>query len=383
VTTGNSGTTKLTWGLLLTFDGISQAFEHAPEDPSRLFPCVGFATWVCPALINAGTLGYFDNASLQHLRHASVASYLPKIKIPVYLLQGETDTLFNLNEAVANYQALRAQGTPVKMIWQSWGHSGGPAPGEVDLGNPDPAAQYETGLISNWFEHYLKGTSVSTGPQFAYFRDWVPYTGNAAPAYATSPTFPVGATKKYYLTSNQGLTTNALAITRSNQLLTTVPAGAPAEFGSLDAIGSAFAPRPEMDVLGTYANYITPTLTSKVDVVGSPKLTLKVTSPSAQATQGLGEAGQLVLFIRIQDVPPGSTYRGTDIRYLTAPVRVPDVTKPFTVTLPAFVHRFAAGHKIRLVISGSSLNYRGGLVANPVAITTGSSSQVLQLPVVP
>ncbi|MFL6172769.1 MAG: CocE/NonD family hydrolase [Marmoricola sp.] len=382
VTTANSGATKLTWGLLLSFDGISQAAAHAQEDPSRLFPCVGFTSWVCPALVNAGGLGYFDAASLQHLRHASVASYLPKIKVPVYLLQGETDTLFNLNEAIANYQGLRAQGTPVKMIWQSWGHSGGPAPGEIDLANPDPAAQYETGLISNWFEHYLKGSSVGTGPQFAYYRDWVSYSGNASPAYATSGTFPVGTTKNYYLTSHQGLTTNLLGITRSNQLLTTVPAGAPAEFGSLDAIGSKFAPSPETDLLGTYADYITPTLTQKVDVVGSPRLTLKVTSPSAEATQGTGEAGQLVLFIRIQDVPPGSTYRGNDIRYLTAPVRVPDVSRPFTVTLPAFVHRFAPGHKIRLVIAGSSLNYRGGLVANPVAITTGSAGQVLKLPVV-
>jgi predicted acyl esterase len=382
VTTANSGATKLTWGVGLAADGIAQGLIHAQADPAHLFPCVGFANWVCPALLNAGALGYLDAAARDNLRHASVASYLPKIKIPVYLLQGETDTLFNLNEAIANYQGLRAQGTPVKMIWQSWGHSGGPAPGEIDLSSPD-LSQYETALISNWFEHYLWGrTYVSTGPQFAYFRDWVPYTGSAAPAYATSPSFPVGSTKNYYLTNAQGLTTNVLGITRSNQALVTVPAGAPAEFGSLDAIGSASEPRPEMDVLGTYANYITPTLTQKVDVVGSPKLTLKVAAPSAQATQGLGEAGQLVLFIRIQDVPPGNTYRGNDIGYLTAPVRVADVTKPFTVTLPAFVHRFAVGHKIRLVISGSSLNYRGGVAENLVVITTGSAGQVLKLPVV-
>ena len=39
------------------------------------------------------------------------------------------------------------------------------------------------------------------------------------------------------------------------------------------------------------------------------------------------------------------------------------VTKPFTATLPAFVHRFAPGHRIRFVVAGGSVNYRGGLEA--------------------
>ncbi|MFL6062654.1 MAG: alpha/beta fold hydrolase [Marmoricola sp.] len=385
VSTGSSGATKLTWGLFFSADGMAQGLLNAQADPPRLFPCPNFATFVCPALVNAGALGYMDAGATAALRHASVATYMSKIKVPVFLLQGETDTLFNLNEATATYRALKAQGTPVKMIWQSWGHSdSAPAPGEISLGNPDPASQYETGRIASWFMHYLDGnTLVSTGPEFAYFRNWVSYSGNAAPAYATSPTFPVGSAKKYYLTSAQGLTTNLFGIARSNQTLVTPPAGAPTEWGSLDAIGSSFKPRPETDLLGTYTNYITPTLTQKVDVVGSPKLTIKVNAPAAAASQGLGEPGQLVLFVRLQDVPPGSTYRGQDINYLTAPIRVPDVNQPFTVTLPAIVHRFAVGHKIRLVISGSSLNYRGGLATSTVTITTGSAAQVLSLPVVP
>jgi predicted acyl esterase len=71
------------------------------------------------------------------------------------------------------------------------------------------------------------------------------------------------------------------------------------------------------------------------------------------------------------------------IRNLIAPVRVPDVRKAFTVTLPGFVHRFEPGHSIRLVVAGGSTNYRGGLTPTPVTIPTGSASQVLTLPVVP
>ena len=49
---------------------------------------------------------------------------MKQVKAPTLLVQGQKDTLFNLNEAVATYASLQAQGTPVKMVWQSWGHSG-------------------------------------------------------------------------------------------------------------------------------------------------------------------------------------------------------------------------------------------------------------------
>jgi len=121
-------------------------------------------------------------------------------------------------------------------------------------------------------------------------------------------------------------------------------------------------------------------LAAAVDVAGSPKLTLTVSSPTAALTQVAGAAGDLVLFVRLQDVAPDGT--ASDINSLTAPVRIPDVTKPFTVTLPALVHQFQPGHQIRLVVASSSVNYRGGLGANVVTISTGSAGQVLKLPVV-
>ncbi len=382
VSTTTPGATKLTWGLGFSLLGVANGLMNAQADPTRLAPCPNFATFVCPALVTAGTLGYFEPMAQANLRHASVASYLPKIKIPTLVIQGEGDTLFNLNEGVANYRALQAQGTPVKMIWQSWGHSdSSPAPGEIDLADPNPVTQYETGRISAWFEHYLKDKAVSTGPEFAYFRDWVRYTGNAAPAYATSPTFPVGTMTSYHLSGTE-LTRSSTGLAAGTQSLATAPAGAPTNLTALDAI-SYFAQVsvPEADLPGTTATWNTAPLTKKVDVAGSPKLTLRVSSPTAGASQALGDAGKLVLFMRLQDVGPDG--KATDIKNLTAPVRIDDVTKPFTVTLPGFVHRFAPGHRIRLVVAASSLNYRGGLGANVVTIASGDPGQLLRLPVVP
>ena len=86
-----------------------------------------------------------------------------------------------------------------------------------------------------------------------------------------------------------------------------------------------------------------------------------------------------MLFLKIVDVDAAG--KATLIKGLEAPVRVADVTKTFQVTLPGIVHRFAAGHSIRLVVAGGSINYRGGVATNAVTITSGAT-QTLTLPVV-
>jgi ABC-2 type transport system ATP-binding protein len=57
------------------------------------------------------------------------------------------------------------------------------------------------------------------------------------------------------------------------------------------------------------------------------------------------------------------------------------VSQPIRITLPGIVHRFAAGHSIRLVLAGGSQNYRGGLTATPVTVA-GGTDQTLVLPAV-
>jgi ABC-2 type transport system ATP-binding protein len=381
VTSSTPGATKLTWGVFFSALGVVDGLSNAQTDTSRLLPCPNFATFVCPALILAGTTGYFDPRSQSALRHASVSTYLSKIKVPTLLLQGQNDTLFNLNEASATYKALKAQGTPVKMVWHLWGHSGGGAPGEFDLGASDPSGFYENGRVLNWFDKYLKDEGTDLGPNFAYFRDWVSYSGNAEPAYGTSTTFPVGTAKKFYLSGNSGLSTSPLGLKKQGQTFLTPPAGIPTSLSSLDAVGSLFTlPLPEADLPGTFARWTSPALPTNLDVVGSPTLKLKVIAPVAVLGQKTGPTGQLVLFIRVQDVGPDG--KASDIRALTAPVRVPEARYSFTTTLPGFVHRFAAGHKVRLVVAGGSLNYRGGVTPQAVGVQAGTTAQVLSLPVV-
>jgi ABC-2 type transport system ATP-binding protein len=359
VPAGTPGAAKITWALLFFFEGaLLENIQH--PDPNRAIGCPNFPTEVCTSLLTTGTLGYPTPQTTAFLRHASVASYVSRVRVPTLLIQGQKDTLFNLNEAVATYTALQAQGTEVKMIWQSWGHSGGAAPGEIDLNNPDPAAQYETGRIMAWFDHYLKGLPADTGPEFAYFRDWISYSGNAAPAYAASPVFPVG-------------TTRTLPLAGGAQTFLTPPLGVPTSLSPFDAINQ---PALDVNLPGTFASWQSAAFGTPLDVVGVPRLELRISAPTAVLTSLLGPAGQLVLFPKLYDVAPDGS--ASLIHQLVAPVRVADPTRPVQVTLPGIVHRFAPGHSVRLVVASGDLNYRGGLAAAPVTVT----SQTLTLPVV-
>ena len=188
----NPGTEKIGWAGLFFGVGILDGLQGAASTR----PATSGAPTSCwrPAVPKPPST---RSATRQHRRptltdRVSVAHYIDKVKVPTFLIQGENDTLFNLQEATATYRSLKARGVPVTMAWQSWGHSGGTgantgaAPGELDLTGEHIEDTYLGLRIKNWFDHYLKGSSVSTGPTFSYFRDWVPYTGTAAPAYASA-----------------------------------------------------------------------------------------------------------------------------------------------------------------------------------------------------
>lgn len=376
VSTSSPGAAKLVWALGFSGIGVVNGLQNLPADPGRVIGCPNFATFVCPALVSAAVTGTLDATATASLRHASVSSYIKKITVPTLVIQGQNDTLFNLNEGIATYSALRKQRTPTKMIWINGGHSGANAPGELDFKTVNPSNQHVAKRVAAWFDRYLKDAKVDTGPQFSYFRNWIKYSGIATPAYANAATYPVGKATRLYL-SGSTLRSSATGIATGAQSFLTPLAGLPTSTDPLDVVGSSL-PLPELDLPGTSANWTSAPLARNLDVVGSPTVRLQVSSPTAALSQVAGPTGQLVLFVKVLDVDAAG--KAAFIRNLAAPVRVSDVNKPFTVTLPAIVHRFAKGHAVRLIVAGGSTNYRGGLVVNPVTITTGSNQQVLTLP---
>ena len=163
--TAAPGTDKVDWVSLFFADGMVDGLQGATLQPARDVGCVNFLTKACEAYVDLASNAIDPPSLFTFSRHASVESYVHNVRIPTLLMQGQGDTLFNLQEAVANYHALRKQGTQVKMIWQSWGHSvSTPQPGEWTEG-PGVLKTYEGKRVFAWFAHYLKGKkNVKTGP---------------------------------------------------------------------------------------------------------------------------------------------------------------------------------------------------------------------------
>ncbi|MCW3064125.1 MAG: transporter ATP-binding protein, partial [Solirubrobacterales bacterium] len=371
VTSTTPGVVKAIWSLLFTVVGIADGINGAGTDPSRILPCPNFATDVCPALLSVAT-GAPNDAEVTFLRHASVVSFMSAIKIPTMLLQGEADTLFNLQEAVATYRSLRAQGTPVKMIWQSWGHSHStPAPGELNYDVTKPT--YEGTAVAQWFDHYLKGVAAAPSLDFTFFRDWVTYRGDATPAYGRAPSYPVGRDHDLNLSGDGTL--GPVASDASRTFLTTA-AGVPTSYTELSAFDPGSSP---VDLPGTSVAYDSGPLASPLDVIGVPSLDVRLAAPLHSVTGQVGGAGELALFLRLEDVAPDGSV--TLPHKLVAPVRIADLEHPVHVELPGIVHRFAAGHRVRLVIYGGDLSYRGNVVPGPVTVLSSAARpSVLHLP---
>ena len=177
VQTATPGVAKKLWTDLFFGAGIIDGVDDAQVDPTRNVGCPNFADEVCPTALKLNTLGYPDADMRAIAERSSVAHYLDDITVPTLLVQGQKDTLFNLQEAVATYRGLKRRGTTVKMVWQSWGHSGGtPAPGELDFGAESLRDSYLGRRFLDWMDHHVKGDAdAPQGPAFAYFRDWVRY----------------------------------------------------------------------------------------------------------------------------------------------------------------------------------------------------------------
>jgi ABC-2 type transport system ATP-binding protein len=395
------GAFKFEWSVLFSGEGIAdgaQDISALASDPGS-FPtyvknnCANFSTQVCTALTEVATQGYPSQTSISFLRHASVASYMPDIKVPTFLAQGEADTLFNLQESVATYTRLKAQGTPVAMDWQSWGHShSAPVAGELDERNP--LASYQGRQLVAWFDHYVKRTGPQPPLDFRYFRDWVfAATNDVSKAYAVANSFPVGTSRTLYLSGadlggstllgkssggGQLVPSKAQVVPGTSQYASTAPFGP--NYTETSALESSFNPEPPVtDPPGSSVRFVTGPLTGALTVVGSPRLTVQLSSTAA-ATQAAGPGGELVLFAKLYDVGPDGSVELP--RRLISPVRVPDVTKPVTIELPGIVHRFAPGHRLAIVLAGGDMAYRGSTAPQAVTLTTGPGfTQQLSLPV--
>ncbi len=382
------GVFKKQWSAFFFGLGISDGVQGSTVDPDRNTGCPNFARPACRAMAQMNATGYPDEQTLRLAGSASVATYAKRIDAPTLLVQGQQDTLFNLQEAVATYRQLRRAGTETRMVWQSWGHSGGgtPAPGELDLGSGNLRDSFLGERFLEWMNHWVRGRDqAAVGPRFAYFRSWVDYdtdpadAGTAiAKAYVSRNRLGIRPTERLFLSGDDRLVTRLERVRRGAATYANAADG-PTSYSETSALEGVVVHNPPSDGPGTYAAWTTRPLAGPAVLVGSPRLTLRLDAPVAEQGQDSDPGGKLVLFAKLYDVAPHGTVRLKN--RLISPVRVTDVTQPVRVRLPAVVQRVPAGHRLQVVVAASDTAYSGNGEVQPVTVHTGPRRPgVLRLP---
>ncbi len=190
---------------------------------------------------------------------------LKDVHVPTLVVQGTVDTLFTLDEGIANYQAMRANGVPVSMLWFCGGH------GLCLTKQGDPLA-VENAAIA-WLDRWLKrDTSVDTGPKIDVIdQNGVRYAGTRYPLPTSSS-----------LTAEGSGTLPLVATGGSGPV--TVPPGSPAAGNPLASSVAPILPARA----ATAVDVAIPPPSRTALVVGAPVLTFTyrgTTPPGAAPTR--------------------------------------------------------------------------------------------------
>ena len=382
-TASAAGVPKYQWTEVFFADGMAQPAINAGASGNPPTGCPGFDRFACTSNADTAARGYPSADTTAFLRHASAEYELfdnpshPHVP-PMMLIQGENDTLFNFNDAVANYNGAVRSGADVKLVFQEGGHSGPGAPGETN--DQDVSRGYLDQLYLNWFNHYLKHDGTDTGARVEYFQDWVTYdhSGSAGAAYGRSGSYPVGDQKTYWLSGTGSLVDDPAAVVYGGtSTFANPPGGQPGSYSETSEVGQKAAPT---DPPGESVAYTTAPLAADTDVVGIPEA--QITLSSTTGSRVNDPADMAVIFGKIYDVAPDGSV--SLVHGIVSPVRIGDPGKPVHINLPGQVHRYARGHSIRLVLAATDQAYTGSRVPDVITVRVDPSSpSTLTLPVAP
>ncbi len=328
-----AGVFKRLWAGL--FFGVGSTSGAGP-----VTPCGRFAADVCAAYQSAATAGTATAEILALTRASSPATVLDKIRAPTMLVQGETDSLFPLSEADANARGIAATGTPVKVVWYGGGHDGG-----------DSETARLRSLTRAWFDRYLHrdGSTADTRFEVTEVAAGLSTTDStAAPTVRVADGYPGLAGRPAAGLARMSLSGGA-------QTIVSPAGGTPAEVTSLPGLGSALGQLGAglgggLGALpGQDATFDSAPLSRDFRLVGAPAVDVNIVASTPDAT----------MFAKLYDVgADGST--AVLPQRLASPVRLaglPSGGRTVRISLPALVHDFPAGHRMRVVVSSTDQAY--------------------------
>ncbi|WP_233496024.1 alpha/beta fold hydrolase [Geodermatophilus sp. TF02-6] len=312
-----------------------------PQQAEQLLTCGRFRADVCAAYQAAAASGTLTPEVAAVLDRSSPAAVLDRIHAPTLLVQGTQDSLFGLGQADANARGIAANGTPVEVVWYAGGH---------DAQASERTTERLRDQVAGWFDRYLRGEGTDPGTGFEF-----PAPTGLTGGLGTAQSSVQGGTPTVVAPAYPGLAGAApaerrsIAVDGSVQPVVTPAGGTPAAITVVPGLGSlgSALPGTSVEIPGQFAAFASDPLDAAVEVVGAPTVDLAVASSSGSAT----------LFAKLYDVGPDG--QQTLPSGLVAPLSLTglsaDPTAPtrVSVTLPAIVHRFEAGHTMRVVVSST------------------------------
>ncbi|MEU9579666.1 alpha/beta fold hydrolase [Streptomyces chilikensis] len=316
--------------------------------------CSRFEEELCRMYQRVAQSGEPDAKAMELLAERSPVAVGDRIKAPTLLMQGQSDSLFPLDQADAAARAIRANGAPVAVDWLAGGHDGGDAEGDRVLAR-----------TTAWFDRHLKGDEdAGTGPAFRVTRTGGVDSrdGAAQLTGATAEEYPGlnGAPLRFPLAGKEQRIENpAGAAPPAVSSLPGLAAGG--GMSQLASLGVGVS----LEIPGQFAAFESRPLTEDLRITGSPTATLRVGSTADDA----------VLFAKVYDVGPDGRQQVLPSQ-LVSPVRV-RAGQDARISLPVIDHEVRAGHRLRLVLASTDLAY-----ASPVepATYTVSLSGDLMVP---
>jgi len=376
-----SGTANPVGGLPPT----GQQYGRCPQD--KLTPeaapglaCTGYRIELCETFARLSATGDATDADRALIADSAGATQISRLRVPTLLVQGQSDTIFNLNDAVATYAALRRQRVPVQMIWNAGGHGGySTQPGECEMydGSTDRTDQaalddcYLTVRTLRFFDRWLRGVP-DRSPGFSWYRDWAPQRGKGASTrYGDAPAFPLPGARTFPLGS--ALRVTAGEVVPGGVSIVNPPGGVPSAYSELSNFtgpgnNPGAGPVAPFEIPGQHADFTSAPFPTDVESVGVPsaRLVLSHTAPT-----------DLVVFGKVYDVAPDGT--ATLIHRLIAPCRIPSaaLAKPVDIKLLGFAHRFSKGHRVRLTLATTDTTSFNNPVPDVISIGLQGSSLTL------
>jgi ABC-2 type transport system ATP-binding protein len=325
--------------------GLGDLGDLQGLDPSRVDPavveqvltCGRFRADICAAYQTAAATGTLTPEIAAVLDRSSPAGVLDRIEAPTLLVQGMQDSLFGLGQADANAIGIAANGTPVKMVWYAGGH------------DSSASDRVEEGLreeVAAWFDFHLRGQGEDPGTGFEFPAP----TGVGSGIGSVQGGNQTVAADAYPGLEGAGPAERAgIELSGATQPVVTPAGGTPAALTTVPGLGALTAALggTTLEIPGQFASFESEPLGTAVEVVGAPTVDITVSAAGGAAT----------LFAKLYDVGPGGAT--TLPAGLVAPLALtglstnPAAPTRVAVTLPGIVHRFEAGHTMRLVVSST------------------------------